>query len=456
MRFEYPKHLDATLKYSFQAILTRRLRTSAVTKLNSYRRIAGKIAESRQFGRRLRTSDFADVRVVRAIWDSLKPNDRAHFRTFVKDLHQDDRSVQAWTVTQAIKSWKAGRGLNSLKVVLSWDPEQGSLSSSEVVVVRRLVSPKKNESLNSHMARIYTWLALVTLRRPSQLIQIGADGLRFHTSNFGRTAEVRIPLVKGQAGRAARWEPIPIDLATDIERFRERLPANSPLLKQVLLPRATRQGALEMPRAAEVKEDMQVWVGRQNARSPRTGKQIHLNFRRLRHTGATHLAMQGNPQELISDVLQQDHVASARPYIDAVGQEFLPVFERADRNLGGRFSMMRRAWFRGNIVEYDDAPVRRIAVFDNDVPAIVGACGNAETCAKNPLIGCYVCEHFLAFRGADHLRVLRYLEGELDRWRSTERSSSRSKVIKDFDRFSAGVREVIELIGECEGNESRT
>lgn len=193
---------------------------------------------------------------------------------------------------------------------------------------------------------------------------------------------------------------------------------------------------------------MQRWVRSLSIVSARTGAPLKLSPRRIRHTGATHLAMQGYSIDLIQDVLEHDSDTSSRYYIDAVGAEYLPVFEKADRNLGGRFSMLRDAWFKGKIVAPEEAPNRPIIVPDSSSPAVVGACGRGGLCPLHPLFSCYSCEHFLAFRNADHQKVLSFVDAEYTRWRAVETSASRSKAIKDFDRIAAGVREVIELIEE--------
>ncbi len=131
-----------------------------------------------------------------------------------------------------------------------------------------------------------------------------------------------------------------------------------------------------------------------------------------------------------------------------MGADYLPVFEKADRNLGGRFSMMRDAWFNGRVVDRESRPSRPIIVPDPTAPAAVGACGKEGTCPVHPLFSCYSCQHFLAFRDADHGKVLDFLEAEYKRWHAVETSNARSKAIKDFDRIAAGVREVIGLIDE--------
>jgi hypothetical protein len=158
------------------------------------------------------------------------------------------------------------------------------------------------------------------------------------------------------------------------------------------------------------------------------------------------MAMQGYPVSLIAETLQHDQESSAYYCMDAVGQEFLPIFERLDQNLGGRFSGLRQAWFKGEIVERDSDASKPIFVPSLETPAAVGACSKEEMCGRHPLFSCYSCEHFLAYRDGNHEAVLKFIEEEFSRWRSSEFSSSSSKVVKDFDRIAVGVREVPEEI----------
>jgi hypothetical protein len=255
-----------------------------------------------------------------------------------------------------------------------------------------------------------------------------------------------MPRAKAQTGREANLEPIPISLAYDIEAYRARdTVGNGKAGAEFLLP-LLRNFEIVPASASNTKMLINRWIKGMGIISPRTGKLMHVTLRRLRHTGATHMAMQGYSAELIQDILQHDGPQSARAYIDAVGAEFLPIFEKADHRLGGKFSAMRDAWFKGKIVQRPIEVTKPIIVPDATAPAIVGSCASKEKCPLHPLFSCYSCQEFLAFRDADHERALDFVEEEYERWRESERSNSRSKAMKDFDRIAVGVRNVIDKI----------
>ena len=387
---------------------------------------------------------------LRRLWNAINPSYRPDFRKIFCSILEEIDPVRGGIISKQMRSWKSRRSLNTGKSVLEWDPRQGAMVSSELEMLRRHLEPLSAEDVSNHFARLVIRLALTTLRRPSQILQINADGLRRHTTKVGTTAEIEIPLAKGKADLPPRWEPIPNDLANDIDAYRARAPiAGSTAAELKLLPHvSTSNGVLTANNTygAVVKGKIQSWAKRKGIISPRTDEGLNVSFRRLRHSGVTHMAMQGYSIELLADVLQHAEPGTARYYIDAVGVEFLPIFEKADRNLGGRFSAMRDAWFKGSVVNRDEANDCLIMVPEEKAPAIVGACGSTNGCSLNPLFSCYSCQHFLAFRNADHAKVLDFLEKEYEHWRSSEVSNSKSKAIKDFDRAAAGVREVIDQI----------
>ncbi|WP_298914039.1 hypothetical protein [uncultured Roseobacter sp.] len=453
----WPTALDPDLRRLLESVLKDRMRHMAPSALEKYRRVIDAMVRLRVDGRRLRSDDLLDGEIVRALWDTLPSDLRPHMRGLLPDLIAPQNPHAAYAMSLLLKDWKAKRRLNWRRSVLEWDPRDGSMTSAELEVLRVHLSPPASETPYEHFARLVVRLTLTTLRRPSQLISIEAGGLRRISTTVGTTTDLRIPTGKAQTGAQAPRLPIPVDLANDIDACRSRPEiVSSPVSDEVLLPFAigsydkrTRGGVAKRviaPNASHAKAASQSWVKGQCIISPRTGKPLYINLRRIRHTGATHLAMQGYPLELIADILEHESTVSTRYYIDAVGAEFLPAFERVDSSLGGRFSMMRDAWFNGRVVDRKDAPNRPIIVPDTNAPAAVGACGKGGSCSVHPLFSCYSCEHFLAFRDANHQKVLDFVEAEYVRWRAVEASNSRSKAIKDFDRIAASVREIMSLI----------
>lgn len=463
----WPDAIDPTLKQAIEDVMKYQMRRLSPSSLSKMKNVVAQIVASQPPDLPFDADDLTDPAVIRHVWDATLPSLRPWLRTLIVDLAQTVDPEAAGGISLMMSDWKANRNLRWKKDVLEWDPEQGSLTSAELELLRRNLNPPKGERTSAHFARLFTWLSLTTLRRPAQLIKMDAKALRRITTHIGTTADLLIPGVKGQAGQDGRWVPIPTALADDIDDYRSRVrdalewanASNLDVLDACLLPLVSHEQMPDQrifaPYGAQAKSVVQNWIKSLRLVSPRTERPLNINLRRIRHTGATHLAMQGYSLDLIADILEHENSDSTRFYIDAVGAEFLPAFEAADRNLGGRFSMLRDAWFQGRVVDRSDAPNRPIVVPDVTAPAAVGACGKDGMCPVHPLFSCYSCEHFLAFRSANHQKVLDFVESEYARWRSAETSNSKSKAIKDFDRIAAGVRDVINLIACDEANDER-
>lgn len=453
----WPESLDESVRANLEFILKEKMRRQASSSLTKIGRILRKIDEAGQrTGSPLTVEDLLDVETIWRIWDIINSNDRPWLRSLIRDLSDAVDPGSTHTIALIMDGWRAGRALNWGKAVVEWNPEEGSLSSSELELLRRYLEPVVGEPPEDHFARICVRIGLYTLRRSSQITGIKADGLRRIDTTVGTTCDLKIPLAKAQTGRAECWEPIPKGLADDIEAYRARpYIRNSRAGKEFLLP-AFRPGMTAVPAASShVRCTVDAWIKKLGLISPRTNRTMRVSMRRLRHTGATHMAMQGYGRDLIADCLQQENSASASYYIDAVGADYLPVFETADRRLGGKFSSMSDAWFSGKIVNRSEAPNRPIMVPHLTKPAVVGACGKDGECPIHPLFSCYSCNHYLAFRDANHEKVLDFVEEEYQRWREAEISAWRSKAMKDFDRIAAGVREVIAAIEEDKKNATK-
>ncbi len=447
-RFIWPATIHPSLKSAIENSLKFRMRHISISSLNNIKHAVNSIVSAQTKNSPITASDLLNLQIVKRVWDSTLPSYRSSVKTLVIDVGEAIDPLAGATVAIVMGGWKAKRNIKWQRSVLEWDPEQGSLTSAELEMLRGHLLPSKAETAMDHYARIFVRLTIVTLRRPSQLILMKPDAIRRIRTDIGVSTDILIPMVKGQAHHEGRWCPIPTDLADDIETYRDRAVVRTAVAAcETLLPMVsyenTKQVRVFAPYGAIAKGNIKRWVKKLKLISPRTGRPLNLTLRRLRHSGATHLAMQGYPIEVIGEILEHAVVASARFYIDAIGVEFLPIFEKANSNLGGRFSMMNDAWFKGKVVDRGDAPNRPIIVPDISAPTIVGACGKGSSCSVHPLFSCYSCEQFLAFRDADHQKVLDFVEGEYKRWRAAENSNSRSKVIKDFDRVAAGVREVM-------------
>jgi len=395
---------------------------------------------------------LSSVRDLSILWnDWLATDDRSILRNLYKNLEANGVVGTSKSTYNQLRSWKAKHNTQPLRNVLEWDPEKGALTSSELeVLLKELANPRGKQGLipSSEFARIVIWIFVSTFRRTSQVLQIPSDGLkRVPSSNGNELAYLVTPRVKAQINSDPTWEPIPTGLADDIESYRSR-PEMMALADtdQLLLFAVTRTGERSGTTAAGINTFIKTWVKNRNIVSPRTGKLMHLTMNRLRHTGGTQLAIQGYPRDIIQGVLQHDSHESAQSYIDSVGADTTPVFERMDRKLGGRFSDMKNAFFKGRIVPEATTDNPPVLLPNSTVPSVVGACGKQSHCSLHPLLSCYSCMHFLAFPNADHEKVLEYLNDESKAWHSVEYGASRGKSLKDFQRIAAGVQEVIDLI----------
>lgn len=193
----WPAGLHPTLKGLVEDFLKFKLRRASPTYLNHVRLVLRQIVGAQSPGLPFKRDDLTDPAVIRHIWKSTLPSYRPLLRTLVSEVVKDADPSSYVDIALMMSKWKSKRALCWMKSVLEWDPDQGSLTSAELELLRRhLVVADKRERGNDHFARLFAWLSLCTLRRPSQLIQIDGKGLRRITTQVGTTADVRIPGVK--------------------------------------------------------------------------------------------------------------------------------------------------------------------------------------------------------------------------------------------------------------------
>ena len=455
----YPGHIDwrvinlppdlvTAIKNALVAILAK---TSSGT-LNHHRTLLVKISEACASSA-ISVNFLSSVPELSTLWnDWLSDCDRSVLRNLYKHLKNNGTPGTSSATYNHLKSWKARNKTQVLRAVLEWNPKKGALTSSELeVLLQEFAKPVKHqETLSNSFARIMVRIFISTFRRTTQVLQIPHDGLkRIVNSNGSELAFLVTPGAKAQINAEPTWEPIPISLANEIESYRNRpeVKAHANTDPQLLFA-VTQTGERSKTIASTISTRIQQWVSSKALISPRTGYLMKITMNRLRHTGATQLAMQGYSRDIIQSVLQHDSAASAQFYIDSVGADTTPVLERVDRKLGGRFSDLKNAFFKGVIVSQEHTTKAPIVLPTQTTPSIVGACGKSGSCSLHPLLSCYSCEHFLAFKEADHTKVLTYLETESKAWHSVEYGASRGKSIKDFQRLAAGVQELIDRIDE--------
>ena len=380
----------------------------------------------------------------RNIWLGFNSDSRYCLRRLYKYCAQNSLVGADDEVCVELDSW-AARTRKYYKEIMEWDEVFGALTSDETELLRhRFMSRPDNESYADHFSRIIVWVLFETLKRPKQLAEMDHKSLWILNDSKGeRECFLNIPKIKFQTGREPEAWPITNELAEEIEAFSERstVKDDQELKERLLVSNCTRTPGRE----PSLTTFIQRWVERQNITSPRTGSSLCLTSRRIRHTGATQLAMQGVSSDEIQYILEHDSKDAANAYIDALSSELCPLIDRADQKLGGLFGKLSNVFFKGTIG--NDLGVKQVLIPVVAQPAVVGTCELKGRCSKHPLYSCYNgCRYFIAWRNADHYRVLSYIESEYKRWSVAEGGNSRSKAVKDFERLYRAVSEVIEKI----------
>lgn len=409
----------------------------------------------------LTASDWLEV------WKSFKPHERSVLRTYYEIMALEELHGAKYEVSIEISGWKARKDLVHLKQVVMWNPTSGSLTSIEWEMIRNYLEMDiPSEDLQSRALRLFCRMAMETLKRPSQILKIKSNGLIEIKGKEGTPSEffLRIPGVKGQTGVGLKSWQITETLGKDLKSFSQHPVIRAKQQKHDLLfvlP-GVRGEPLKWEEFGMVDANTIGNAVREHFKhkskivSPRTQKPINLSPYRIRHTGATALALQGFSRQEIQDVLEHDSPMSADAYINAVGSDLFPAIEKAsDRGLGKIFTVLSDAYFfKGTITDKTTSAPIIIPSIDitsetTQAPAIVGSCGKEGVCNIHPFWGCYNgCEHFMAWKEFDHSISLDYVDEEFHRWNSAEGGKKRTKLSKDFDKVAAAIREVIRAIDE--------
>ncbi len=347
-------------------------------------------------------------------------------------------------IAARIGSWNCKKNRKLYRNLLSWHPEFGAMTASEFETVRIEVSSRpQDESWNGSYIRILLWICTETLKRPGQILEMESDALSKVENHDGSVSYfLTVPKSKRQLGRASEKWPITNALAADISKFSENLDVKG-AQRQCNRLLVSVRASPDKP-GYSLQLSINRWVRSRKIFSHRTGELMHLTPTRIRHSGATALALRGMPVPQIQYILEHDSPDSCYVYIDAIGSELCPLIEKVDRKLGGIFTGLLESYFLGHVEDGGGIPILIPLV---EMPAVVGGCSSKITCTKHPFFSCYNgCRHFIAWRKADHSRALDYIQAELDRWRSAEGLYDRSKSINDFERVYAAIVAVINRI----------
>lgn len=452
--------LDPAVLALLQDEFREQLKRKSVHALNHLQVFLGHLEKAQAAGITIDSALFHDTQRNIDLWAKLPSVMRILWRTALQNrVDAGDKRVSESSL-YGISKARSRTNVQTLRSVLEWNAEDGALTTAELELLRQAL-PESLAGLSNKDALAVLLLRtfLATLRRTQQIIQVKKDGHKIvAVEGVGAPQHfLDIPKAKGQAHEESEWEAIPKTLGALIDAYSARpdvlaLQQSSGYL-YVLPPKHGREATagnhygLSSNNSKEIIHD---WVKKANIVSPRTGKTMKVSMNRLRHTGATQMARQGQPRQVIQDMLQHDSPASASAYIDAVASDLVPLFERADRQLGGVFDELQRAFFKGKVIPQPARAEAPVVVPDLGTLAVVGSCSKQGVCSLNPLFSCYSgCPHFLAFKEADHTQTYRFVEETYKRWQGAEHSPERSKSIKDFERVLKGIKEVIDIVGEA-------
>jgi hypothetical protein len=390
------------------------------------------------------------------IWTKMNPHSRSTLRELYSDLALRQLGGSRYSISREMQSWKARENVVHLRRVLEWDAEHGSLSAAEAQLVADAFKCLPEEESDQNCAvRTFGWLLFETLKRPTQILSMRRNALWIVEGPEGAPHEyfVRIPKAKSQAAEKPEMWQITEKLGRQIQSLSHRTTIRALQERHdrlVILP-GKRANSLSWTECGQVDvcrayQHLRQWAKELRLLSPRTKRGLHLTALRIRHTGATGMAMQGAPRDEIQTILEHDSPLSAQAYIDSVGADLIPVFERADRGLGDVFSGLSNAFFKGVVVaKLGKRPINIPVIAER--PAVVGSCGKEGACTMHPFWACYDgCPHFLAWREADHRKSLAYVTAEFERWNMAEGGKERTKLVKDFDRIGAAIKEVVKQI----------
>jgi len=444
---------------SLKAVARERLKTNAPSDLKEIRLAVTILSDVWKSS----WVDFGDVGVDNwyEIWSTVRPSARVFLRSIYTQLAEADLSGADLFIADELAQWKARNNVRHLGYVLDWHPVRGALTTSECELLRRAITcTKERETDEDKCVRVLTWTVIETLKRPRQLLLVSLDGLKQITDGNNTEYFLTVPKVKRQRGEDAEWWPISKELGSAISDLKQK-PAFANLRSAHNRLFLWNSEALskngEIP-SWEVRYKVAQLIRSYEIYSERTKDWLHVTPNRIRHTGATTLAMQGVSRNMIQYILEHSSPQSANAYVDAVGSNLLSAIDRADRKMGNIFAELSKCFFKGRIVTNIVSRPIHIPQLTPGL-ALVGGCGRDERkegiCPKHPFFACYNgCSNFLAWKAADHKAAQRFIENRLDTWNAAAGGPAKSKTIQEYERTHKAISEVIKEIAEDDRPES--
>lgn len=390
---------------------------------------------------------------IYTIWSKLTRSSRSIFRELYINLADMEICGASKVIALKLRDIKARENVIALEKVQMWDPIAGALTRDEENALIKAIEDTNSESIKEFSVRLYCWLLIQTLKRSKQIRELEPDCLKCIETKDTKEYFVSIKPVKYQTGAPCSWWPITEELYMQMKKYAaiDEVARMQKSFGVFLVFDCPTLHSHNVVSGGDFKSALQYYVKNKLKLKSRTGSYLNVTANRIRHTGATRLAFNGVPRDIISEILEHDDPTSCQAYIDAVGSELCPSMERADRNMGSLFMQLNHIYFHGKIVsELAEQPIV-IPDFSESIPLFVGSCDRDTckegACHKHPFVGCYNgCSSFLAWREADHYKALKYAEKELDRWRKAIGNSNQTSIIKEYEDLMANVMAVIARI----------
>lgn len=349
--------------------------------------------------------------------------------------------------------------------VLTMDPLTGPLTDLE----RSAVQAALNEAFAAGKVPLddylLVWLCLLLGQRNIQFAMLKVCDVREVVKADGsREYVLRVPRVK-QESIAVRREQFKERLitpsigkmllayASGVRERHEDLyaedPSQAPLFPQRMKTRGVRPAFHNHTTPVEIGNRITSIFKALQVYSERTGKQIKVTSKRLRHTVATFAAREGHGELIIAELLDHTDTQNVGVYVKATPE----IVERIDRAVALRMAPLAHA-FAGTIVSDESEAIRgndptsRIVDprFDERFKPL-GNCGRHGSCGFMAPISCYTCKSFQAWVDGSHEAVLTYLIAE--RGRLTKDADERIATIND--RTILAVADVLRQCREMQG-----
>lgn len=393
--------------------------------------------------------DYSDI------WSKLDTKSRSVFRKSYSYFVSECIAGANYLVSKEIRLWHSRKTEYRLKKVLMWDSKQGALISKEVDVLKQTLENFKSRSVKETAIILSVWIALETVKRSVQILSAKADAVKRVGPPASREFYLSLPPRKAQTGQSDRWWNISESLANAIIRFQT---LEGVALLQNRFDRLIIWNTKNIDRDKQISTlamsgAIQNYFSRSNPIvSPRTNKNMHISMLRLRHTGATQLALNGVSRDVIQEVLEHTSFESAQAYIDATASDLLRKIEQVNQRMGDVFGHLDKIYFKGKVnKEIGDIPIH-IPERDQRKRLLIGSCSKSA-CDMHPFFSCYSgCASFLAWREQDHRKALRFIESELERLRSISLDQKHRQIIEQYESVEKGILDVIRQIEEGEND----